>query len=449
MFKRLRALIFGSKAPEPSTGTATAARAADEPASFTPEALSHLLAVETVVDRNGRSAGKFIRLRQHGAHPHVSVHSLHEDAILLESIHRLLAPFCTSDNRILLVELGAASLPHPIMDELAACKAVLLLAPGGLKPDTLQRLQQLKTEGLRLALCLPCSWPQELLALADGFAFSFDGHTPVEAAEFVETSRRISPKASQIVIDIGWREEYAWCRSIGCHYAAGRLFRNPDWPDEPLDPGFVHVLDILNKVRQEAEPAEIARAMKSDPLLSFRLLAQANSASQGLAHKVESIEQAVVVVGRCRLYRWLVLLLYAKGKHPEEGLILQEMAQVRAELMVRLGARYLPGEDEGLYLTGLFSMLEPLMQRPLARILADVDVQTQVRQALLENSGPYAPFLALAEAAEQAEPPSRDLLAACGIAPHDFNRCLLDTLIDTESAEQETIERVSTSPRCV
>lgn len=442
MFKRLREFLFGrpadSSAPDEVTQQETPLEA---PA--TPEALTHLLSVETMVDRNGRAAGQFIRLRQHGAYPHASLHTLHEDSILLESVRRLLEPTSSRNERILLVELGASSLPHPIMDELALRKAVLLLAPGHMISGAMERLEQLKTEGLRLALWLPCDWPQELIALADSFVFSFDGRSPVEAAELVETMNHMSSQAALIVVDIGWREEYAWCRTIGCHYAAGRLFRVPDWPDEPLEPGFAHVLDILNKVRREAEPAEIALAMKSDPLLSFRLLAQANSAAQGLGHKVESIEQAVVVVGRSRLYRWLVLLLYAKGKNTEEGPVLQEMAQVRAELMVRLGTRYLPGEDEGLYLAGLFSMLEPLMQRPLARILADVDVPEAVHQALLEQSGPYAPFLALAEAAEQADPPSRDLLAACGISPQDFNRCLLDALISTESAEQETIERAA------
>jgi EAL and modified HD-GYP domain-containing signal transduction protein len=175
--------------------------------------------------------------------------------------------------------------------------------------------------------------------------------------------------------------------------------------------------------------------MKSDPLLSFRLLAQANSAAQGVCHKIASIEQAVVVVGRSRLYRWLVLLLFVAGKNDDDRPILQEMAQVRAELMVRLGERYLPGEDEGLYLTGLFSMLEALIQRPLARILAEVEVPATVSQALLERAGPYAPFLSLAEAAEQNTPPSRDLLAACGISAVDFNRCLLEALVAVETED--------------
>lgn len=439
MFAQLRQFLFGE--PEPAKPGTPQLKPISDPNNATPlaspESLAHLLVMETVVDHHGKAKGKFIRLR-HGSRQHVPEHSQHADTVLLESLIRVLNSMPPQQNRVLLVELGASSLPHPIMDMLAARKAVLLLAHSPVPPSAQARLAQLRQEGLHLALWLPAKWPNEVLELADGFVFSFEGRSPIEAAELVETIRHRSTSAALIVVDIGWREEYAWCKRIGCHYAAGKLFQSPTWPEGPLDPGFVRVLDTLNKVRQEADPQEIALTMKSDPLLTFRLLAQANSAAQGLGRKVESIEQAVVVVGRGRLYRWLVLLLYATGQGSEDGPVLQEMAQVRAELMIRLGERYLPGEGEGLYLTGLFSLLEPLMQRPLALILADVDVSASVKDALLRQEGPYAPFLALAKAAEQNEPPSRDLLAVCGINPTEFNRCLLEVLMKTEAAEQET-----------
>lgn len=436
MFSHLRQILFGHHSEQ--TPAPPEVKPPVQP-QVEPEALTHLLAVETVVDRNGKRAGKFIRLR-HGSRQHLPEHSPHADTVLLEALGRVLEALDSQHNRVLLVELGASCLPHPIMDQLAARKAVLLLAKSSISPNALARLTQLKQEGLRVGLWLPGQWAPEATALADGYVFSFDGRSPVEVAELADSVLHHAAKQALIVVDIGWREEYVWCHSIGCHYAAGKLFRSPHWPDGPIDPGFVRVLDTLNKLRQEAAPQEIALTMKSDPLLTFRLLAQANSAAQGLGHKVDTVEQAVVVIGRGRLYRWLVLLLYASGKGSDEGPVLQEMAQVRAELMVRLGERYLPGESEGLYLTGLFSLLEALMQRPLARIMADVDVAEPVRDALLNHTGPYAPFLVLAEAAEQNEMPSRDLLTLCGISPDEFNRCLLEVLIKTESSEEATAE---------
>lgn len=397
---------------------------------------SHLLAMETIVDHHSKTAGKFIRLRQKAHQAQGTEHSQHADAVLLESLSRMLESMHGRHNRILLVELGANSLAHPLLDLLAAHKAVLLLAEGMIPPSAMARLGKLQAAGLRLALWLNGSWDEALLQLASAFVLTFDAeHSPVDVAEAVETTRKNHPNAALFAVDINWREEYAWCRRIGCHYAAGKLFANPTWPDGPIDPGFVRVLDTLNKLRQDAAPEVIAQTMKHDPLLTFRLLAQANSAALGLARKIETIEQSVVAIGRQRLYRWLVLLLYATAKGGENGAILQEMAQVRAELMIRLGDRYLPNDSEGLYLTGLFSLLEPLMQRPLATLLADVAMPEPVRAALLERSGPYAPFLALAEASENKEKFSTDLLYACGISEVDYNRCLIEALIYTEVSD--------------
>lgn len=433
MFERLLQRVF--KHPEnPPTAVIRDEAERPHPSEEVVSELKHLMVVETVVDQTGKSAGKFIRLHQGSK----QTHTQHADTVLLEALGRILNKLDYPRQRVILVELGPACLNHPLIDTLAGRKAVLLLTPGELPTDAPWRIQQLRQAGLRLVLSHPGEWSEIIHQLADGYAFSFEGRSPVEAAELAQTIRQTRPKAALIVVDIAWREEYSWCRHIGCHYSAGKLFRMQGWTDGPLDPGFIRVLDSLNKIRQEADPLEIARTIKSDPLLTFRLLAQANAAAQGLQRKVESVEQAVVVVGRSKLYRWLVLLLYATNKASEDGSVMQEMAQVRAELMVRLGERYLPGEAEGLYLTGLFSLLDSLMQRPLSRVLSEIEVSPQVEEALLTHTGPYAPFLALAEAAEQGEIPSRDLLAACGITPSDFNHCLLDTLIFTEKAEEQT-----------
>ena len=167
--------------------------------------------------------------------------------------------------------------------------------------------------------------------MASAFVLTFDAdHSPVEAAEEAAHIDQHYPEAALFAVDINWREEYTWCQHIGCHYAAGKLFASRSWPEGPIDPGFVRVLDTLNKLRQEAPPEVIAQTMKHDPLLTFRLLGQANSAALGLTRKIDTIEQAVVAIGRQRLYRWLVLLLYATAKGGENGAILQEMAQVRA-----------------------------------------------------------------------------------------------------------------------
>lgn len=388
-------------------------------------ALPPLMQTEPVVDSSGQMMGTLFRLRATHYGP-ADQHAIHFDAVLLESFRRLASN--TKTSRHWLIELSCGSLDLETMDELAELQATLLLMPGVLPDTAPDRIDALIKKGLRLALCLPGKWPEWIVKRTNAYAFQVHGRRPNQAAELVQRLRNMSPKAAIIATDISWREEFAWCKKIGCHFAAGQLFVAKDWPDEPVDPGFIRVLDVLNLIRRDAPPSELAHVLKTDVLLSLRLLRLVNSAGQGLDRRIESIEQAVLVLGREQLYRWLVLLLYAHPDASEQSPALQEMAQLRGELMRRIAAKVLPGQAEHLYITGLFSLLEPLLQRPLARILADVELASPVRLALLADTGPFAPFLRLVKAAELPEAPKAVLLAACSLSQAEFNAYLLEAL---------------------
>jgi len=431
MFEFLNKLFH--KTPEaPDAANPETLAQACAPAALPDIALPPLMQSEPVVDSRGELMGTLFRLRHTHRH-HADQHAVHLDTVLLESFRRLAST--AKSSRHWLVELGAGSLKLATLDELAAREATLLLMPGHLPDNTEVRLSELKEKGLRIALYLPGKWPAGIVKLASAFAFPVHGRTPEQAAELVQRLKSISPRAAIIAVDIAWREEYAWAKRIGCHFAAGQLFNAQHWPDEPIDPGFIRVLDLLNMVRSEAEIPEIARVLKTDALLSLRLLKQVNSAGQGLASRIESIEQALVALGRSQLYRWLALLIYANPGAVENSPALQEMAQIRGELMVRMGRDHLPGQAENLYLTGLFSLLDALLQRPLSRILADVELASPVRLALLADTGPFAPYLRLVKAAELPEPPSSAQLAACSLDETTFNNHLVDALIAVEKLE--------------
>jgi EAL and modified HD-GYP domain-containing signal transduction protein len=415
----------------PETPAQTDPVATPQPLASLPNvALPPLMQSEPVVDSKGELMGTLFRLR-HGQRQ--QQHALHFDTVLLESFRRLASTARTS--RHWLVELGAGSLNLSTLDELAEREATLLLMPGQLPEHAEARLAELKEKGLRLALYLPGKWPAGVVKLAGAFAFPVHGRTPEQAAELVQRLKGISPRAAIIAVDIAWREEYAWAKRIGCHFAAGQLFNAQYWPDEPLDPGFIRVLDLLNMIRREADNADIVRALKTDALLSLRLLKQVNSAAMGLTSRIDSIEQAIVVLGRSQFYRWLTLLIYAHPGVVENSPALQEMAQIRGELMMRMGREHLPGQAENLYLTGLFSLLDALLQRPLTRILTDVDLASPVRLALLADTGPFAPYLRLAKAAELPEAPSAAQLAACNLDEAVFNNMLIDALVAVEKLE--------------
>ena len=211
-----------------------------------------------------------------------------------------------------------------------------------------------------------------------------------------------------------------------CH---GRFAEQPKAPhDEPSgDPHKTQLLNLLRLVQGDAEVAEIAEAMKQDPVLSFRIMRYLNSPILALTRRIDSLEQALIILGRQRLTRWLAVLLFSVREPQMSDWLLVENALTRGRLMEVLGEQVMPGQPhDPLFLTGIFSCLNRLLHRPLADILATMPIADEIRQALLERSGPYAPLLAVAELSEALDQNGMASTAqAAGVDPDMVNRALL------------------------
>jgi c-di-GMP phosphodiesterase len=82
-----------------------------------------------------------------------------------------------------------------------------------------------------------------------------------------------------------------------------------------------------------------------------------------------------------------------------------EHALVRARLMELLAQDAFMLEDRNhLFMVGLFSLLDRLLEIPLEKIVTQLGLTDDVARALLTTQGPYAPYLELALACEGTEP---------------------------------------------
>ena len=197
--------------------------------------------------------------------------------------------------------------------------------------------------------------------------------------------------------------------------------------DNSSDPHKALLLNIMRLVQGDAETAEIAAAMKQDPLLSFRILRYLNSPALGLSNRIDSLSQALVILGRQRMTRWLSVLLFSVREPHFGDWLLVENALTRGRLMEVLGEQSMPGvAHDPLFLTGIFSCLGELLHRPLADTLSEMLLADDIKNALLDHSGPYAPLLAVAEASEDFDlPRMKETALAAGVAPETVNNALL------------------------
>lgn len=267
--------------------------------------------------------------------------------------------------------------------------------------DVVERCQQLRARGFQLALDdfeYDPSW-EPLLNLA---AFVKLDIKALGMARIGEAVRRLRGRGLRFIAEkVETRAEVEVCRAALINYYQGYYFARPETLNgKRIDPGVHRVIEIFNLVTSHAEPGEIEKRFKQDVSLSYQILRYINAVGFGLLHKVETIHHALVVLGHQKLLRWLSLLMLAGGKGGEQQALFRT-ALVRARATELLGKQRLPAvHHDNLFMTGMFSLLDTLLDMPLQQALRSVNLPDDVRQALLDGCGPYAPFLKLACAGE-------------------------------------------------
>jgi len=174
-------------------------------------------------------------------------------------------------------------------------------------------------------------------------------------------------------------------------------------------------LQLVERVNADADTHEIEALLRRDPMLSYHLLRLVNSPGMGTARKgagrqgagviITSFSQAILLLGRQQLRRWLNLMLFAARGGDGHSAMLLARVSVRARLMELLA--HATGLDrpnqEAAFMAGMFSLLGVLFGVPLAEVLAPLAISGALRGALLAREGEPGVLLALVEAAEGAD----------------------------------------------
>ena len=220
------------------------------------------------------------------------------------------------------------------------------------------------------------------------------------------------------------------CAALGLDAFVGKLHLTPR-PGNPvkgMNPAQTIILQLMQMVNQNEDIPKIENVLKRDPALSYKLLRFINSAGFGATREIQSLRQAIAMLGYAPLYRWLTLLL-ATASTSGYSPVLMETAVVRGRLAELLGMKFLPkGEGENLFVTGMFSLLDRLLGLPMKEVLDTIQLSDEVVAALLTRGGLYGPYLALAEACELNSNLVASLAASLKLNPADVNKAHLQAL---------------------
>jgi EAL and modified HD-GYP domain-containing signal transduction protein len=207
-----------------------------------------------------------------------------------------------------------------------------------------------------------------------------------------------------VALDLPGIEALEAALRAGVRLAGCRIETSAEPPEaRPLTPQTQRLLQLMNQLARDADTHQLVAAIKADVSLSYRLLRQLNSASVSPAGELGSIEQAVALLGRNELYRWVSVLLVRQAPARPASPALQAMALARARWFELLGEAQGEPQPGALFTMGLASMLPLLLQTSLPDALAALQLHPNAADALLERRGPWVPYLSLAEVLDESD----------------------------------------------
>jgi c-di-GMP-related signal transduction protein len=165
------------------------------------------------------------------------------------------------------------------------------------------------------------------------------------------------------------RDEFTAAKAAGFIYFQGYFFRKPELLQTKEIPAnrlnYMRLLQAVSK--PDPEDREMEQLIKNEASMCYRLLRYLNSATFGIRSEVRSIRHALMLLGEREVRRWIrlvVTLTAAENKSSE----LVTNAMIRARFCESMGER-VPHGDSDLFLMGLLSMIDAILEIPMTTVV--------------------------------------------------------------------------------
>lgn len=189
----------------------------------------------------------------------------------------------------------------------------------------------------------------------------------------------------------------------GFVYFQGYFFRRPEMmAAHDMPANRVNYLRMLQEVsRPELDVPALEKLIKSEASVCYRLLRYLNSAVFAFKSEIHSVRHALSILGERDVRRW-VRLVAAVGAGQEKTSDLVLSALVRGRFGERLSPRVPHGESD-LFLMGLLSLIDVMMETPMAEVLEKIPLDRATKAVLLGKPSPLRPVFQLMMAHECGE----------------------------------------------
>ena len=197
-------------------------------------------------------------------------------------------------------------------------------------------------------------------------------------------------------------EEAQVCRDLGFKYFQGYYFSRPKIVSgKKITGNQLATMQLMSELnRADVTTEELAALIQQDIAISYKLLRYVNSAMYSFNREIESIRDAIVVLGMKALVKLVnMVAIGSMGEINDEA---YRTAMFRARMCEAMAQEAGHKTDAPTYfLVGLFSNLDALLGVPMPDVLDMLPLADEIKQALLDHTGGYGETLATVIAYEQ------------------------------------------------
>jgi len=302
--------------------------------------------------------------------------------------------------RNFLVEIG----PPPVRPD----RAVLQIKAYQAQDDLLVILQQLARSGYTIALDEYSGQTggsvDELMSLCSIVKIDI---STIDAADLPGVLR--APKmqgALLVATEVGDHAAFDRCRALGFTYFQGDYFAQPRLfkARGVATAGLGSLRRLSELTAGDVSFEDLERIIASDVGLSLKLLRYVNSAFFALPRTVNSVREALNMLGVRTVRRWATVMAISSIPDVPDELV--ALALRRAHMCEILAGSALPEERETLFTIGLFSVADALLDAPMGEVLDSLPFSEEIQAALMRREGPKGELLAAVTAYERGEFPT-------------------------------------------
>ncbi|NAW57336.1 MULTISPECIES: EAL and HDOD domain-containing protein [unclassified Vibrio] len=323
----------------------------------------------------------------------------------LLSDHFLSTHYSTLGNKLGFVNFPYQSLINRVPTLFPADNLVIeVLEDCAPTQELLHAIREMAAKGYRIALddFVPSVEWKAFLPFVSIIKFDIQQFPIDKAAKFIAKLKHT--KIDFLAEKVETHQEFEQAKQAGFDLFQGYFFSKPEMIQRrALEPAFLTIVHLIKEIaKPQIDYTTLEELVSKDVTLSFKLLAFVNSSAL-ISAKIQSFRQALVYLGEERLRKFISLVAIA-STHESKPDYLYGLSIQRARYCELLFS-YCDSDVEpgSAFLTGMFSLLDSLLDQPMDLLMEKMPIDNAVKVALKNGDGLLGDILAVTRAYEKGD----------------------------------------------